>query len=518
MIFLWIKLGPIKTSFNIRSNVYHFFLRVLVLSTFVASVYSVHAANFLSSHLRKNASKVKNNRILTNDQMSKLSALQLAKLAFEQKLYFTSAEYMKVHLLKNENLSSSGVELLDSIIVKTNIFPFLDMPIEVLVSVNYSQHLAFVIGKKYFFKRDYPSAALHFKSVKKGSFFYLPAIHHLAGIYQILGDDVQSLLAIEECFKASSVKVNYKQEVFKSRNEFIYDNCEHFKARHYYKFGNMEKSQLYFKKIPINSYIFPQSLMESSWVYFRNNDIRRAIGKNLSYQSPLFVDYFIPEAELVKTLSYIQLCQYEEAMGVIRHFDQEVKSKVINFAKEFNLEQKESYQFARLFTDPYLKNKLGDSFFSRQLRVIWTRPGFQSIKYYMERINLEKKKVDSLGIKLHRQAFARSYRNFIEFFNDFVKLKLIQMAKSIIKINNYFNDMELDLYSEIKNQLYDEKNNKKVEKNGKFKLAKVEQKADQYYFEFKREFWADEIPGYVLVIDNKCSTTNVYEKAIKNFQ
>ena len=447
------------------------------------------------------------------------TALKLSYRAFKNKMYFTSASYMKLYLMQDREVSSSAAKLVDAIIRRTNVFPFLDIPFEILSAIPYSQNISFALAKKYFFKKDYANAIVYLRRIQPKSFFYLSSLHHLAGLYQMIGDIEQAKTFTDRCLKESSKKVNRKIAIFEQKAEYIYDTCQALQARLSYKSGNIDQALKEYKSIPLNSYSFPQSNFENSWIYFSKQDYMRAIGKNLTFQSPIMSDYFIPEAELVRSLSYLELCYYEDGVGVIKHFDQEVKSKVNEFISMFNLKSSERYPFAKLLTDKSLREKLGDSFFNRLLNVIWARPGFQTIKYYLQRINNEKELIDRNGNADDRKAFALAYRDFLEFFNDFVKMRFVKMAKSIIKLNNFFTEIELNIYSSIKYGLYDEKN-KNATKTApdKFYVKDIKRNSKQYYWNFQKEFWADELGSYIPYMESQCAKGNVYEKAIKNFE
>lgn len=446
-------------------------------------------------------------------------ALKYAYKAFKNKTYFTSASYMKLYLMQDNVVSNSAAKLLDAIIRRTNVFPFLDIPFEILSAIPYSQNISFALAKKHFLKKDYANAIVYLRRIEPKSFFYLSSLQHLAGLYQIVGDFSQAQTYTDKCLNESSKKVNRKIQVFEQKAEYIYDTCQALQARLNYKMGESSKALKLFKTIPLNSYSFPQSTFEISWIYFADQDYMRSIGKNLTFQSPIMEDYFIPESELVKTLSYLDLCYYQDGIGVIKHFDQEVKSKVNEFIAMFNLRSNERFPFAKLLTDKTKRDSLGDTFFKRMINVIWARPGFQTIKYYLKRLNDEKAIIDRTGSKDDKKAFSLAYRDFLEFFNDFVKMKMVRMAKNIIKLNNIFTEIELNIYSTVKYGLYDEKNQKSSkEKSKRFDVKSIKRNTQQYYWNFEGEFWADELGSFIPYLESQCDKGDVYEKAIKSFE
>lgn len=443
------------------------------------------------------------------------SYIAAAQRAYKKNLYFTSATFLKYAINQGGEINYRYAKFLDDVIDRTNIFIFLDIPFDYLKNINTSENVSFVIGKKYFFKKDYQNAIVYFKKITSKSSFYLSATYHLAALYQILGQEKESAFYTKKCLidaKKSKSKLDYKSlKIVEQEVEYINDSCESLKARHYYKFKNYTLSQKAFKEIPINSYIFPQSLFESSWLYLIQWDFMRAVGKNLTFQAPVMNNYFIPEAELVKLLSYIELCYWDDALELIRTFDKNVKSKVSAFIREFNLGSRGSYQFAQLFTNKSQRDRLGNTFFNRLLDVIWVRPGFQTIRYYLQQINNEKQIVDRAGSKWERRAFQSSYTDFIEFFNDFVKVRMVGLAKSIIKVSNIFAEIELDIYSSMKYQLYSAKakgTSPEFKERIPFYVRNISRNSRQHYWNFTGEFWADELGSYIPYLESLCGVGN----------
>lgn len=475
-------------------------------------------SSFSSTHAQ--GSQGDNESAIAPPNKTAKMALKLSYKAFKNKTYFTSASYMKLYLMQDKVVSNSAAKLLDAIIRRTNVFPFLDIPFEILSAIPYSQNVAFALAKKYFFKKDYANAVVYLRRIQPKSFFYLSSLQHLAGLYQTIGDFPQAQAFTDKCLAESSKKVNRKIQIFEQKAEYIYDTCQALQARLSYKMGDSSKALKEFKTVPLNSYSFPQSTFEVSWIYFADHDYMRAIGKNLTFQSPIMSDYFIPEAELVKALSYLDLCYYDDGVGVIKYFDKEVKNKVNEFITMFNLNSGDRYPFAKLLTDKSMRAKLGDTFFNRMINVIWARPGFQTIKYYLQRLNNEKEIIDRSGSFDDKKAFSLAYRDFLEFFNDFVKMKMVKMAKNIIKLNNLFTEIELNIYSTVKYGLYDEKNKKTATtnlNNKSYDVKNIKRNVKQYYWNFAGEFWADELGSFIPYLENQCAKGDIYEKAIKSF-
>lgn len=447
----------------------------------------------------------------------KNSIITRAQNAHKNGFYFTASSYLKHYLLKSGESTPAVGKLLDRVIENTNVFPFLELPFDRLKNITNSRHIYYVIGKKYFFKKDYKNAIFYFNQVATNSPFYLQALNHLAGLYEVIGEVPSAEKFAQKCIKESLGIKNIlplRSEDNDQKLEFIKDSCEIIIARAQYKNTKFPASTKLYNRIPLNSYKFPDSLFENSWNYFITRDFNRAVGKNLTFQAPVLENYFLPETELVKALSYVELCNWDEALAVMKNFDTNVKSKANDFMTKFNLKNQNTYSFVNLLLRKEDRNNLGDNFFKKMTEVIFLKPGFKTIEFYLRQVQKEKelmliKRADKTDAKAYNMA----YRDFAKFFNNFVKVKFVGFAQDIIRISNIFTEMELDLYSSMKYQLYDKADKKKSAPTPtKFFIKDLDRNVDQHSWNFHGEFWADELGSYIPLLENKCKGAKTIEK------
>ncbi len=433
------------------------------------------------------------------------STLSKAKKAYASKKYFTASSYVK-QAIGTGSSGKSIASLISKIIPHTGIYSFLDLPIEELNSVSGNSAVNYLKGKKQFFLKKDDLAIKYFKKVKSNSRFYLQAILNLASLYEIKGKFSKSLSLAKKCvgLARSGVKVNPSaRSVSSSLRAYIHDTCEILIPRTYYKMGKLKKSRAYFKKIDSRSFQFPHLLFDSSWAYFRTKDYNRAVGRNLTFQVPLLDNYFLPETELVKALTYLELCDYDETINVIESYDKKIRKKLNSFTKKFNLDNKESFPFAKFIKDRSRKKKLKNNFISKMFDVVAMKPGMKVLDYHYKRLRSEEKKVKFS----EKSAFEDAKDDFIKFYNSYVKVKFVKYSKEVIRVSNIMAEMELDIYTHLKNQLYYIKKRKKKElkKEEPFDIRNAfKRRSNQHFYNFKGEFWADELGNYIPVLQSHC--------------
>ncbi len=443
---------------------------------------------------------------------------KLAVQAYNQGLYYTAATHLNDYIkeMSGKGLNAQAYRLLDRILVRTNVFPFLSIPLSTLQSHKGSSAISYLMAKKYFMKKDYKSSLKHFSAVKSNSPFHLQSLLHLSGIAQLLGEIPASISYSERCMRRARRGFSITPYGRKSNDdlrEFIHDSCEINIARAYYKQNDIQKSEKFFSQIPLNSYHFPTALFENSWNYYLQRNFGRSVGKNITFQAPALENYFIPETELVKALSYSELCLWDDVIGVIRSFDGNIKKQAQEMISKYNLKSKKNpYPFVNLLINQQKLSEVESPLFQRLARIINLRPGMKVLMFYLEQVRSEKKVIEQKASSRSNQlAYNKAYSNYVSFMNAYIKLQFINFANEIIRINNIFAEMEVDLYSQLKYQHYDqEREQDEIQEDGKgpseklFFIRKLKRDKSQHYWNFHGEFWADELGSYIPVLENQC--------------
>ncbi len=430
-----------------------------------------------------------------------------AKNSFRGNKPFIASSFLKIYMVKANKPTKASIRLMAKILEKTNIYPFLDLPISKLKRIAKHSNINYLAGKKAFFKKKDNEAIQFFKKVSKSSPFYPQSRMHLASLSEINGLYSLSRKYTKECIQSTSRTYNNmptdNREIQGRIRDHIYDICRQLLPRMLYKQGEITKSIRFFEKLDNQSYLFPNALFDSSWAYWRDKDYNRAVGRNLTFQAPLFDDYFLPETELVKALSYLEVCDYDEALAVVKNFEKKIRAKAERFIKSFRLKESgNNYAYLDLIYSSKLRKQYKDNFIIKLVTVLQVKPGMMLLKHYLGNLRKEKARAKT---SIERKAYKAAFKKFTKFFNSYVKLKFVKYSKEVIRISNIFAEIELDLYTLLKHRIYDEKAGKKsIQERLEFYLKNTNRKKSQYYWDFKGEFWADELGNYIPLLENKC--------------
>lgn len=76
-----------------------------------------------------------------------------------------------------------------------------------------------------------------------------------------------------------------------------------------------------FQKVPKENALWIQSLVEEGWVQLQSKDMPGAIGNMHSIQSPYFSGVYKPESYVLRSIAYLNICQYPDAFKSIAYLE-----------------------------------------------------------------------------------------------------------------------------------------------------------------------------------------------------
>ena len=81
--------------------------------------------------------------------------------------------------------------------------------------------------------------------------------------------------------------------------------------------GGLRAAGKYWRRIPVESPLWPEALLESSWLYFLGGDYPRALGNLHNLESGFFEATLYPEADVVRGVVSFALCQYDDVLTIV---------------------------------------------------------------------------------------------------------------------------------------------------------------------------------------------------------
>ncbi len=408
--------------------------------------------------------------------------------------------YFFAYLKKKKTMTDKDNKLAEQILGKTGTLPLylynadflnkVDVP-----SVNIHQaHFNFKAKK-------YPEAFKFASKVPKDSSYY-PEARFVMGSSQELQGQKNFEDYMKQCIKASN-KISKKiyEDKYKRYFVLVKEYCIAGLARSSFRDGKYKKSNHYYNWIPKTSYSWPYILMEKAWNHYHQGDYNRTLGISMTYQSPLLESYFFPEIEVLKALSYFNLCLYRDAAFLIDKFFKVYKERSKNLTKVIKSAVSDKFYFELVYNKkekikqhPYilsLRNQL-----RKKLRINLHLLSYQKARDEYDRLSKNKKRKNDM--KFLRFTLDRMERiinkNVKEYFYFFIN-----------QINFFSYEMfniKLEIISRRKDLVYD--NKKLVSTRARGSYDNVNRESDEFFYTFNGAFWADELGDYSFGLKSNC--------------
>ncbi|NDG85168.1 MAG: hypothetical protein EBX52_09060, partial [Proteobacteria bacterium] len=91
-------------------------------------------------------------------------------------------------------------------------------------------------------------------------------------------------------------------------------------ARVLYELGDFEEADRKYGRIPKSSFVWTDTLFEHAWNSYAREEYNRALGKLVSYKSPILQFTFNSEIDVLMAQSYLALCLYDDAARIVNDF------------------------------------------------------------------------------------------------------------------------------------------------------------------------------------------------------
>ncbi len=183
-------------------------------------------------------------------------------------------------------------------------------------------------------------------------------------------------------------------------------------ARIYYSIQRYPEANTWYDNVPRESRYWAEAQFESGWADFVTSDVNRTLGQMLTVNSPFFdKEEFIPEAQILRALTFFNLCEYKEVDKTLASFDSTYKpmqEEMKDFLKQYTGENSKlsDQAYDRYFGAKPDKTLIPKSAFVRMLR----NQDLAGIVSHLQVMESEEKLIDeqksqwkdSLGENLHK--------------------------------------------------------------------------------------------------------------------
>ncbi len=425
---------------------------------------------------------------------------------------FTSSVFMRSYLNSRYPFSDRLEAILLNLVIKTGIHSFSKMSKETAdYYIDQSPTLNFILGLESFYKQRLPDSIKFFNKIPADHPLSAEKYFILATANGLIKEYSQANRHYEQCQKMADEKRNKtSSESLKRYFSVISESCVIHQARLLYEQKKFKKAVVIYAKIPKTSYLWPYTLLEKGWAYYKIQDYNRTLGLVSTYNAPILADYFFPEAEVLRALSYYRMCWFEETNKVANEYLSQVeKSEQL----EKTLREYNESSFIKEVIKLTRKGTGEQSFVQGLILQIKKRIRFsQDLLSYL-RLQKELKSIKTMK----RNALIKKVEKVLKTmlvvkgrrFNSYVRRQMFTFLNDMNKFSREMLKITIEITTKKRSDLY-----KSIEKGEETSvnaanriigsLDNVRRIGTEQLYGFHGEFWADELGDYSFSLNSNC--------------
>jgi tetratricopeptide (TPR) repeat protein len=433
---------------------------------------------------------------------------QLVSELLEEKMYFSAIPFLKEYLSTTSKTNDAAVDrILDQLISEVGVKQFEVLPVNILEKSN-APTIRYILARKAFRQGKYPEALKYLEKHIDDSNSVKPfSLLLKASILSITNKGDSAVAFFKECSDISNSHIrNTKDKERLWQLKINRDYCVVGIARTEFAMKKHEAANSSYLDLQKSSSIWPEILFEEAWNSFYLKDFNRTLGKLVTYKAPVFTYIFNPEIEVLKALSFMELCLWDDSKSVVEKFYSKYETENDNFSKKISSLGKDYTQFYLLMKD-HAEGKQGSgSLLNTALSSIAKDSAYRELKSSYNDAHLEIEKLASMESSRFKTVLNENLKESLSLQRDliggYVKGQLHLFSTQMTKAFEDMSYIKLEILSKRKTELYEQVSLRGDRARGDFMYVKRTDK--QYFWNFKGEFWADELGDYVFALRSEC--------------
>ena len=427
----------------------------------------------------------------------------------KEKMFFAATPFIKEYLVNTTKINDNAIDnVLDEIITAVGVKQFEVLPSNILEKSN-APTIRYILAKKLFRAGKYDSAI---KILEKRIEDWHPvkpfALLLEASSYAVSRREEKAGVAFRECVDIS------EQQIKKEENK---DRLRQLKITRDYCIVGVPRSQFAIQKfdlaystyldLPKSSHIWPEILFEEAWNSFYLKDYNRTLGKLVTYKAPILNYIFNPEVEVLKALSYMELCLWDDSKKVVEDFYTKFENATSSYRKFIDSLGKDYRQYYLLVKDRESGKYADNVILSSALSSIGRDPAYLELfnSFNDGRDEIERLKNfpnDNFKIMMNEnlRESLNLQRNLI---GSYIRGQLQLYAAQVVRAFEDMSYIKLEVLSKRKTELYDNTTSRDSDRK-RGNITHLQRTDKQYFWTFNGEFWADELGDYVFSLKSEC--------------
>jgi len=420
--------------------------------------------------------------------------------------YFSVVPWMKDFLVKNNRALDSELEsAFEKILNVTGVKTFESLPDKILRRSK-SGNIHYILARRLFSRGQNNDALQELKKISAAHSSY-PFVANMKGtIHSILGNHKEALTQYADCVRISEKEASRdKMQIQEAQLLINRDYCLAGIARVQFAMGDYRKAELNYLDISKESYIWPEILFEEAWTSYYIKNYNRTLGKLVSYKAPVFDFIFKPEVEVLRALTYMKMCLYEDAKKTADGFYDELLNPA-KALRRFIISRGKDYRYYyNLMADHEGLKPAPLPIIDSILKSVKKDAAYMEMKNSLgqalaEHAELQKRGRSRLSSQLTRnlQTVLDEYRNTL---GAYVRSGLVAKYAELYSAFQGMSYIKLEALAQRKERLY-KSDTLPGKKRGDVKY--IDRNDKQYFWNFNGEFWADELGDYVFALRSEC--------------
>ena len=432
---------------------------------------------------------------------------QILEVLVKNNLYFTSVPFVKEYMVERERPIGKKIDnLMERIIANIGIRQFEILPGRILKDHNIPI-VHYILARKYFRLEKYRESLYYLeKKIPRGHPARPFALLLKGTLYSIIKKPQSAINAFSECIGESKRQEGkYKGEVRRRQLRINRDTCTAGIARTQFWEKKYEAANLTYLDIEKESVIWPEILFEEAWNSFYLKNYNRTLGKLVTYKAPVLSYVFNPEVDILRALSYLELCLYSDAKQTVDEYYKKYERSSLKMAEFLKKMGRDYRRFYFLAKDRGKGESSGNPLLDKLLKAAIEDPAYKELygaflkgkKEFVKMKKIENKRLKNILKSGLRESMVVQ-RDLI---GAYIRKKLLLFVGQINKSFKGMSYISLEVSKLRKDELYGVEEGSGRGRGDVNNLVRTEK---QYFWTFNGEFWADELGDYVFSLESKC--------------
>ena len=394
--------------------------------------------------------------------------------------------------------------LKDDFIIPAIVNARYDADADTLGSLDADRILAinYMIGALSYRQTKFDTAYEFLGSIKVSNPYYYLRARYLMGVVRIRKQDNKGAIALfDEVINA--VHEDDEDEEHQSLKNLAALG----KARANYALGDFKASTEAYRSVPRFSAEWYDALFENAWSYFMAEDYGRALGEIESVLSPYFNKRFRAEAYVLAATIYYSNCQFDRTRGMLDAFKERYESA---------LEQLNAYVASERKNTDFYKDLVNtaDAIPVEILRQVRRNGRFLNYHRIISEINREQEMLGradnwrSTSLRGELEGILKDQKETFESYTGgWVKSQLKNQASVL---NQFVNNARLIKFETATSEKEVLEAGGEIAGMKRKRLPRPDIPDDQHqHWNFKGEYWVDEVGYYVHSVRKECVEAGV---------